>query len=280
MRWKEFKSRPDVHNAILANRSWYGDGHSLLPVRFSAERTSERQVTVIEILGRAAKGARKAGDRQSSTRFERLADSLDMCSRRHRCGCLACLKCARAFQQAKADALLHLINRVARRDPKRRAVFVTVIPLGRGVPYADLPSFNMAKLNRLFRDRIARAGIENMLFGSMDFSLEPDFVQPHWHFVAWTNNPEILKKKLKSAFSGVSKGDRPVVVIDPHDDRYVAYLFKVIKIIDVLRTGRKRIPEFFSMLDRHEPLEPLILSKVRLDIRKEKIRLRRIPKSA
>jgi hypothetical protein len=65
-------------------------------------------------LGRAAKRAAKAGSNKLAQAYDALADKLDECRPRRRCGSLACPKCARAFQKAKVAAQRVLVKKLAK----------------------------------------------------------------------------------------------------------------------------------------------------------------------
>ena len=83
----------------------------------------------MQILGRAAKRAAKAGSNKLAQAYDALADKLDACRPRRRCGSLACPKCARAFQTAKVAAQRRLIKKLAKARSGKQLVMASVIPL-------------------------------------------------------------------------------------------------------------------------------------------------------
>ncbi len=108
---------------------WYGDEAPSLGKSFTAKKTAERQQEVVQILGRAAKRAAKAGSNKLAQAYDALADKLDACRPRRRCGSLACPKCARAFQTAKVAAQRRLIKKLAKARSGKQLVMASVIPL-------------------------------------------------------------------------------------------------------------------------------------------------------
>jgi hypothetical protein len=98
--------------------------------------------------------------------------------------------------------------------------------------------------------------------GSIDISLEPSrlgkYWQPHWHLPLPTNDPEWLRKRLKDLFPPINKHDYPVDVREAFDLGFLPYIHKVIKIKDLLRTGRNHLPELLLTLDQINPLELMV----------------------
>ena len=100
----KFRSHVRAHQQISSNEFWYGDKASDLGPRFTAAKTQERATVVNQILLRAAKRADKTGSTDMAEAYYQLADKIESCCPRGRCGSLACPRCARAFQKAKAAA--------------------------------------------------------------------------------------------------------------------------------------------------------------------------------
>lgn len=120
--------RSHTHKAVAANNLWYGDGLPSLGPSFTAAKTAERHRAVVHILLKAAKKAEKAGDKTLAYEFHDLADKLYSCRNRHRCGSLACPKCARAFQKAKVAAQEAFISNLTKAKHAKKLVMVTVVP--------------------------------------------------------------------------------------------------------------------------------------------------------
>jgi hypothetical protein len=119
--FRRFRAHVKGHEAVTTNEYWYGGGPPLLKSTFSAAKTAERQAKVIDLLERAANKAKTHGDRQQSRQLGKLANKLDCCRRRDRCGSQACPECARAFQRAKAAAQQELIKQITKSGERRTA---------------------------------------------------------------------------------------------------------------------------------------------------------------
>jgi hypothetical protein len=168
-----------AHEAVIGNEYWYGDGPPLMHPSLSAKKTAGRRAEVVDLLEKAAKKSKGTGDRDQSRLLRRLANKIDRCRRRNRCGSLACPECARAFQRAKAAAqkevLLASLPKSARSnsDPANKVlVMVTVIPLDLHYTSATLPRLDIAKRTRWFKDVLTKAGLVQMMVGSADISWE------------------------------------------------------------------------------------------------------------
>jgi hypothetical protein len=124
-----------AHEVVITNVYWYGDGPPLMHPSLSAAKTADRKADVVDLLENAANKSKDTGDRGQSRLLRPLANKIDRCRRRDRCGSLACPECARAFQRAKADAQKEVFLASAPKpadgnsDPAKTLVMVTVIPL-------------------------------------------------------------------------------------------------------------------------------------------------------
>ena len=124
-----FKTHVRAHEQIIGNENWYGDDAPSLGRSFTAKKTAERHQDVVQISGRAARRAAKAGFKKLAQDYDALADKLDDCRPRRRCGSLACPKCGRAFQKAKVAAQRRLIKKLAKARPGKQLVMANVIPI-------------------------------------------------------------------------------------------------------------------------------------------------------
>jgi len=123
-----FKSHVRAHEEITSNEVWYSDEPPDLGPGFTAAKAQERTSTVLGILLRAAKRAKRNGNpKLGETRYQ-LHDKLDACRPRSRCGSLACPRCARAFQKAKISAQQAAITEASKAKSGKHLVFVTVVP--------------------------------------------------------------------------------------------------------------------------------------------------------
>lgn len=253
-----------AHQAIIENEFWYGDGEPSFRDSFTAKKTAERQDTLIDILVRA-------GDREGDSQNEliglsclALADKLEQCRPGRRCGSLACPLCARAFQKAKVAGQKVLIADLKKTRPRKALVMATVIPLQIKIRPDRLHVLHLAQRNRWFKGRLLMAGFDRVMFGSADLSWEDGFYQLHWHIGMWTGNCQRLTERLKLLFPGKMPYDRPVEVTKCWDTGFLAYKDKGIKLPDLLRRNRTHLPELMLMLDRTEPLDLMVLMKLRL----------------
>jgi hypothetical protein len=265
-----------AHEEIINNERWYGDAAPSFGESFTAAKTAERQQVVIRILGRAAKRAAKAGSKKLAEAYDALADKLDACRPRQRCGSLACPRCARAFQKAKSAAEQAVIADLAVARPGKELVMANVIPLWMTFRPDQLPQLDIRKRNRWLKDVLADAGFSRVMFGSADMSWEQGYYQLHWHIGMWTSNRQKLKRRLKAIFPSDKKYDRPVVVSNTWSLGFIPYKHKAIKLPDLLHRNRTHLPELLLVLDRTEPLEPLVLSKLRLSAQDGRLVLRPI----
>ena len=256
------ESRADVYQqaytAVLNNPYWYGDGPQLLDETFNAENTRKRADILIDILRRAAT---RRTERELSQRYSSLADKFSSCQF-DRCGSSGCLECLRAFQQAKTVAHRRVISDLSTMHPHSLQCFVTIIPLELNYPCATLHEFEADKFNLHLKDTLTQDGLIRPFLGSIDISLEPSHLDkywaPHWHLPLPTNDPEWLRKRLKGLFPPINKHDYPVDVREAFDLDFLPYIHKVIKIKELLRTGRNHLPELLLTLDQINPLKLMV----------------------
>jgi uncharacterized C2H2 Zn-finger protein len=270
-----------AHEAVVTNEFWYGDGPAALGKSFTSAKTAERQADVIGILQRAAKSAETAGDRKLSRSLWELADKLHGCRRRHRCGSLACPKCARAFQKAKTAAEQTVISDLQKNRSKKHLVFVAIIPKGMTYPPGSFSRIDIVKANRWLKDTLKPVG-KRPILGSVDFGWESrrggNYLQLHWHLAFWTSNPDNLEEKLKSLFQRAKKYERHIDVEVARDHGFLPYLNKVIKLPELLRRSRTHLPELFLALDHIEPLDLMVLMGLKLSAQSGGLVLRPLPR--
>jgi hypothetical protein len=84
-----------------------------------------------------------------------------------------------------------------------------------------------------------------------------------------------LKKKLKSKFERAVKYGRPIDVLPARDLGFLAYQNKIIELPELLRHARTQLPELLLFLEEIEPLEFLVLMKLRIVARNGGFELRR-----
>jgi hypothetical protein len=253
-----------AHEAIITNEFWYGDGPPSLGKSFTAKKTAERHRAVVSILLKAGKRAATAGDKRLADAYYDLGDKLHGCRPRARCGSLACPKCARAFQRAKTAAQEALIPILQKTNSTKKLVMANVVPLGMTYRPRQLGHLDIQKRNRWLKDTFTRAGFTRVMFGSADISWENGYYQLHWHIGMFTSNRKKLTKRLKKIFPGKQKYDRPVAVSKAWSLGFLPYKDKAIRLPRLLRHNRTHLPELLLVLDRTEPLELMVLTKLRL----------------
>jgi hypothetical protein len=274
----KFKTHVKAHKTVVRHEGWFSDDPPIFGQQFTANKAVERAQTIVEILVRAAKREKKAGNTAQSTAYRDLGKKLKACRPGGRCGSLACPQCARAFQKAKVSAQEALICNLKRPREKHKLVMATIVPLNLRFKVQDLVNLDVAKRNRWLKDVLHRANLDRVMFGSADISWENGggFYQLHWHIGMWTRNPKKLTTKLKKLFPGKDPYDRPVVVSATHDLNFLGYKNKGIKLPELLRSNRTYLPELLLVLDRTEPLDLMILMKLRLSTQAKGLLLNRI----
>jgi hypothetical protein len=247
-----------AYAAVLHNPYWYSDRPRLLKETFNAENTRRRADIVIDILRRAG---RRRTERHLSQQYLSLVDKLSACRLEH-CGSSACLECLRAFQQAKTVAHRRVLSQLAAKYPRTLWCIISIIPLELNYPHGTLQEFDADKFNLHLKETLTWGGLIRPFLGSIDFSLETSrfgkYWQPHWHFTLHTSDPKLLREYLKDLFPPMEKHDYPVDVKEAVDLNFLPYIHKVIKINDLMRTGRTQLPELLLALDRINPLDPMV----------------------
>ena len=271
-----FHSHVRAHGAIINNEQWYGDGPPALGKSFTARKTAERHRVVVQILLKHGKRADSVKDKRLANSYYALADKLDRCRPRARCGSLACPKCARAFQKAKVAAEEGLILSVMKASSTKKLVMANVVPLWMTFRPDQLDQLDIPKRNRWLKDALTRAGFNRVMFGSADISWESGFYQLHWHIGMLTSHHKNLTKRLKKLFPGNDKHDRPVVVSKAWSLGFLPYKDKAIKLPDLLRRNRTHLPELLLVLDRTDPLDLMVLTKLRLSAQQGRLIIRPI----
>ena len=268
-----------AHGAVVANKFWYGDGSPFLGPSFTAKKTADRQDEIIALILKAAKKAEKTEDKQLANAFHDLADKLYNCHPRHRCGSLACPKCARAFQKAKTAAQETVISKMQKSRPKKQLVFVTIVPKGKTFSPGKFSRIDIIKANRWLKDTLKPIG-KRIIVGSADLGWESrrggSYIQLHWHLALCTNNPDRIEKKLKATFKRGMKYERHIDVKVARDNGFLPYVNKVIKLPDLLRRNRTHLPELLLVLNRTEPLDLLVFTQLRLSAQEGRLLLRPI----
>lgn len=243
-----------AHHEVLNNPYWFSDKPQLLSETFSAEKTKTRSRKVLDILRRAEESQTWLSDELSA-----LVDKLAECDSR-RCGSSACFNCLRAFQQAKTAAHQTVISEIAKMYPKTLVYLVTIIPLEQNYLHNTFHEFDAEAFKGLL-DKVFNSGCAPFA-GSVDFSLEASarwkYIQPHFHLIIHTSEPELLREYLKWYFPSLSKYEYPVDVTDVVDFQVVPYVHKVLKANSLLRNGRRFLPELLVARDRIKPLDLLV----------------------
>ena len=259
-----FQTHEKAHREVLATEKWFGDSKPYIGKQFTAAKARERKADIINLLYWSAKRERRDGNPEVALRLELLADKIHYCCAARRCGSLACPECLRAFQKAKVAAQRTTIKQLKVTRKRKMLVMVTVIPLMLTYKPEDLPCLKVQKLNRWLKDALTKAGFKRVMLGSIDLSWEDGVYQPHWHIATWTSDREELTRRLKRIFPGLARGDRPVVSSKTYDLGFLPYKNKAIKLPALLRNNRRGLPYLLLALDRTEPLELMVLSRIRV----------------
>ena len=257
----------DVKDPV-EEQDWYGNSSPNLGKSFTAQKTAERHSDVLDILLRAANHSKSTGNRKQADVYFDLYDKLEACRQKRRCASSACPVCARAFQRAKTAAQLKAIKRLAKTRSTKHLVLVTLIPKRFVYKPGQFFQLDIPKANRWLKDTLKRLGINRVILGSADLSWENrrggKYLQLHWHLAMWTSNVDALKRKLRLAFKRVEKYERPVDVRQTIDLKFIRYINKVTKLPELLRHARKQLPELLVVLDKAEPLDLLVHTKLQI----------------
>lgn len=213
-----------------------------------------------------------------------LARRLQACRRDHRCTSLACAMCRRTWARAQFHGLVQAAEKMQRYWPAQKLAFGTVVPHGICYPETRLNQLRAAGFQRQLHDALARADVTiTALIGVLEISYEEvvggtPYFQPHWHFLAMTDDPTELEVALGSQFPCPDPANSPVRVRDVYDlEGAASYLCKVVEkghrwqgmrtqnlVRRVLPLTRQR--EVLLWLDRHPPMEFLIEQNVGIDL--------------
>lgn len=165
-----------------------------------------------------------------------------------------------------------LLTDLCLRYSKALLCWVTIIPLELNYPCGTLHEFDAADFNAKLFETLKWGGINRLLLGSMDFDLKSNrfgkYWQPHWHLTLLTQDPELLRERLKELFPAMAKHDYPVDVEEIRDFDVVPYIHKVVKAKELLREGRRNLPELLLALDKVNPLDFLAMRELLLTAQK------------
>jgi len=152
-----------------------------------------------------------------------------------------------------------------------------LIPLRSRYAPDQLDELEIRADNRWLKDNLRRAGFRREMFGSYDLSWEDgEFYQGHWHIPMLTLNREKLTQRLKAIFPASDIVKRPVVVSRTYSDGYLPYKDKAIKLPDLLRRNRRGLPQLLLALDRTDPLELMVLMRLRVRAQNGELKFRPI----
>jgi hypothetical protein len=183
-----------------------------------------------------------------------------------------------------------LIKKLAKARTDKQLVMANLIPLWMTIRPDQLSQLDIAERNRWLKDALAAAGFRRVMFGSADISWERGYYQLHWHIGMWTSNRKRLTKRLKAIFPSTGKKWKGRLAIFPSDKKYrrpvvvsktwslgfIPYKDKVIKLPDLLRRNRTHLSGLLLALDRTQPLDLMVLSRLRLSAHCGRLVLRRI----
>ena len=159
---------------------------------------------------------------------------------------------------------------------------VTLIPKRFVYKPGQFSQLDIPKANRWLKDTLKRLASTEVILGSADLSWENrrggKYLQLHWHLAMWTSNADALKRKLRPAFKRVEKYERPVDVRQTIDLKFIRYMNKVVKLPELLRHVRKQLPELLVVLDKAEPLDLLVHTKLQICAQEHAFELRKIAK--
>ncbi len=279
-RTRQFRTHRKAQEAVVDAEHWYRDSPAILSNDFTARKTALRHEMVLDILLRAQKRAERSGNRGLAKDYERLHARLEECRSGHRCGSQACPKCARAFQQAKTATQSKLIETLQGSKAGKPLVMVTIVPRGMTYRPGEFCEINVTKASRWLKDTMSQAGINRIMFGSVDLGWEDrrggSYIQVHWHLATLTKYPRRLEGKLKSRIQRARKYERPIDVRITHDEGVLPYINKVIKLPDLLRRARRQLPELLLALDQFDPLDFMVVRKLKLSAQSDGFSIGRI----
>ena len=275
-RHSKFERYVKAHETVLRNEAGFSDNPPILGKQFTATETAARSEVLVKSLIRAGRREKRAGHKGVGQAYKALATKLNRCRPKARCGSLACPMCARAFQKTKVAAEDKLIRGFRKLKAGKKLVMVTIIPRAKIFKPDELKNLDVRKSKRWLKDVLQKDGFDRVMLGSADISWEEaGYYQLHWHLAMWTSDQKKLSTRLKKLFPGDKPYARPIVVSKTTDLNFLGYMNKVIKLPDLLRHNRKQLPKLMVALDRTEPLDVILLMRLRLSTRKGCLVLKR-----
>jgi hypothetical protein len=292
----KFTRHKAPQRAVIRNEHWYGDGAPKIGKKFTSKDANDRANACQKILRHAWKRAKKGKDSSLAARYATLRKKIAACSPRKRCGSLACPPCARAFQKTATLAQRRMIKELGAKRGKKQLVWVCLIPPGPQFKFTagQLSNMDVVKANRWLKDQFRALGMTRVILGNADLGWRKrgnwQYLQVHWHLVMWTSNPGLLRKKLQRKFRtpklprlrtrlpGTQRYERPVHVQVPRDLHFLPYQSKVIQLPELLRKNRSTLAELLLRLDEIEPLDSIVLSRLRIVSTANGFRLKSIPR--
>jgi hypothetical protein len=195
---------PTGHQLYADREPLWNQGRKKRPAKNSKQARRER-CQLVKVLRRHGKGNDSA---------LRLADSLESCSKKHRCLSGACPECARAFQRWFVSAAGSVILR------KRDWHVVSLVWREHRFAEGKLdPDTMFERLRRHLRIALKAATIDQAA-GGFDISMnehENGKFVPHWRPHAWifvaTTKPQRLAKHLKEIFPPSKRVRRPLRIV-------------------------------------------------------------------
>jgi len=153
---------------------------------------------------------REAGKKDPAA--QELADRIEACSTKRRCGSGACPRCMTVTQSGVARSLRRLAK--AGTEAQKIAV-VTIAPVNSATTLGQLPTFDNDNFRRRLKYALRNAQINWGVFGT-DFSFNEHatgrykpFVMPHVHGLVATPDVEGLRIALRQAFPPSDAIPRP-----------------------------------------------------------------------
>jgi hypothetical protein len=163
------------------------------------------------------------------------------------------------------------INQLKKKRRKKQLVWACLIPPGSNFKFTagQLSNIDVVKANRWLKRQFRALHIDRVILGAVDLGWEKrgggnPYLQFHWHLAMWTNNRNVLRKKLQKKFPRTQPYERPVHVQLVRDLNFLPYQNKVLKLPELLRRNRRTLAELLLRLDDIEPLDMTVLSKLRI----------------
>ena len=159
--------------------------------------------------------------RRLPSQCQALADKLDACRPRSRCGSGACPECAKAAQRHFSRTLRRFLKKD---ETPGEVVCVSVIPIDGRVWPRKLKKAGLQRAVRRWREKLATTTAPYFI-GGIDISAnehDQDRYPRHWSLHVWgvakAKDPRKFKKELKTLFAKDDTTPRPVKV-KPWDGR-------------------------------------------------------------